>query len=371
MTEVFYSVDKPKKEIVTNIEFYDPIQNKSINLDLKKNKYSYYLTEPRFQINSINEINTVKGNFEINYSFSYDSLHPDLGKEIKKYDLFKNSSCPISIEDVEALSLGQTEFLFLNRAKVSNDEVSSNYLLSLEDRSKEKLKNNNALIVAQETGVAKFRSNFDFKKFPLDEQTLTVSIMEMYGLLPKPESSLQLLITDIQFKVLKEYFEKNILKEWKIKNYDIELKTANLVGYELPSSQIDITLEIKRNILYYLIKIILPIFLILSLAWYVFWIHPKELESRITTSIVCFLALVAYNFVIDSEIPKLGYLTFMDWIIMLSYIFCALPTAISITLNRYINSRKYNVIEINNYIRYLGPIFYFTILIIVGLIMLN
>lgn len=143
------------------------------------------------------------------------------------------------------------------------------------------------------------------------------------------------------------------------------------MGYELPSSQIDITLEIKRNILYYLIKIILPIFLILSLAWYVFWIHPKELESRITTSIVCFLALVAYNFVIDSEIPKLGYLTFMDWIIMLSYIFCALPTAISITLNRYINSRKYNVIEINNYIRYLGPIFYFTILIIVGLIMLN
>ncbi len=101
-----------------------------------------------------------------------------------------------------------------------------------------------------------------------------------------------------------------------------------------------------------------------------FWINPKELESRITTSIVCFLALVAYNFVIDNEIPKLGYLTYMDWIIMISYIFCALPTAISISLYRYIKSKKYNVIEVNSYIRLVGPILYFALLISVGLVIL-
>ena len=366
LKKIFYSVDDPKKEEITDIEFLNLLSNKTVNLKLKKNKYSYYLTEPRFQINSINDIDTVKGNFEVNYNFSYDSLHPDLGKEISKYNLFKNSQCPISLEDVGALSLGQTEFLFLNRAIINNDEVSSYNYLALENRSEEKLKNNNAIIISVEDGVGKFRSNFDFRKFPLDEQTLKISIMEMYGLLPKPESSLQLLTTPIQFQVLKDYYENNILKEWKITNYDINLKTANLLGYDIPSAQMDIILKVKRNVLYYIIKIILPIFLILSLAWYVFWIHPKELESRVTTSIVCFLALVAYNFVIDSEIPKLGYLTFMDWIILLSYIFCALPTAISITLNRHIKSKKYDVIEMNNYIKYLGPILYLSLLIIGG-----
>ena len=33
---------------------------------------------------------------------------------------------------------------------------------------------------------------------------------------------------------------------------------------------------------------------------------PRELESRLTITIVCLLSLIAYNFVIDSELPKLG-----------------------------------------------------------------
>ena len=49
-------------------------------------------------------------------------------------------------------------------------------------------------------------------------------------------------------------------------------------------------------------------------AWSVLWIPPKEewVESRLTTSIVALLSLIAYNFVFLDDIPKLDILTSLD-----------------------------------------------------------
>lgn len=369
INKIFYSKNI-NQQIKSSFQFAKKNKKNSLNIDLDQKKYSYYATEPAFQINSINEIDTVNGSFEVNYSLTYDSLHQEMGNYISKYNLFKNNRCPIPAADVEKLSVGQTEFIFLNRSKVSKDEIKQEYMLAYENDPKFKEKYQTASVTLIEQGVAEFRNDFDFKKFPFDNQILKISIMEMYGLKPFPESSLQFLTDSTTFESLKNYKENNILKEWKIKSFDVQTKTADLIGYNIPSAQIDIFIEIERNFLYYLVKIILPIFLILSLSWYVFWIHPKELETRITTSIVCFLALVAYNFVIDAENPKLGYLTYMDWFIMISYFFCALPTIISITLYRYLETERKNILEINMYARFAGPIIYFFLISAVALLIL-
>ena len=365
--EIFYSNKDNQKKI--DIEFLSLEKNKKFKLSLNQKEYNYYSTTPRFQISSINEIDTVKGNFEVYYNFSYDQLLPELGKVISKYDFFELSECPINEEDAGILSFGQTPPKFLNRSMFSEDELETGYAISLE-RIEEKSSSDylpSGIFTTSEEAIAKFKNDFDFKKFPFDKQQLKISLMEMYGLYP--DTSLQFENTQLIFESLDYYTNNNLLKEWEITSFDIILKTTNLIGYELPSSQLDIIINIQRNFLYYIIKIILPIFLILFLAWSVFWIGPKELESRITTSIVCFLALVAYNFVIDNEIPKLGYLTFMDWVIMISYIFCALPTLISIFLYQ-LNTKKYDVLELNNYIRFIGLILYFALLSAVGLIIL-
>ena len=60
------------------------------------------------------------------------------------------------------------------------------------------------------------------------------------------------------------------------------------------------------------------------------WIDPKEIEARLTITIVCLLSLIAYNFVIDEELPKLEYLTVMDWIVLTSYVYATIPNFLSI-----------------------------------------
>ena len=92
---------------------------------------------------------------------------------------------------------------------------------------------------------------------------------------------------------------------------------------------------IERKNAYYVYKIILPIVLLLFICWSTFWINPKELESRITISIVCLLSLIAYNFVVDNDLPKLGYLTFMDQFILISYFFAGIPT-VQTVISRYL-----------------------------------
>ena len=94
------------------------------------------------------------------------------------------------------------------------------------------------------------------------------------------------------------------------------------------SVQIDIIVDRKSG--YYIFKIIVPIILILMICWSSVWINPREIESRLTITIVCLLSLIAYNFVIDADMPKLEYLTIMDYIILISYVYSAIPNFLSI-----------------------------------------
>ena len=110
---------------------------------------------------------------------------------------------------------------------------------------------------------------------------------------------------------------------------------GNYFNYSIPLSDeidsgVEITIEIERDYQYYVFKVISPIVLILLVCWSVFWIHPRELESKLTITIVCLLSLIAYNFVIDEDLPKLNYLTIMDYVILLSYIFATIPNFLSI-----------------------------------------
>ena len=80
--------------------------------------------------------------------------------------------------------------------------------------------------------------------------------------------------------------------------------------------------------------------LILAVCWSACWINPREIESRLTVTIVCLLSLIAYNFVIDSDMPKLEYLTIMDYIILVSYVYATIPNFLSIYSFQLIKKNK-------------------------------
>ena len=125
-------------------------------------------------------------------------------------------------------------------------------------------------------------------------------------------------------------------------------------------------LDIERNHNYYIFKIIFPIFFILLITWSVFWISSKDLESRITVSTVCLLTLIAYNFIIDQNLPKLPYLTFIDNFILISYLFAGIPTIQSVVSKLLYQNKSENIsLQFDIYCRFIIPSTYIITLLFV------
>ena len=109
----------------------------------------------------------------------------------------------------------------------------------------------------------------------------------------------------------------------------------------------------------------------MMICWSVFWIRAKQIETRITVTVVSFLTLIAYNFVIVDDIPKIGTFTIFDTIILLAYIYAALGTLLSIYSYSKYEDQALEFSNIDYYARYLGPISYIVVLGFIVLILYN
>ena len=229
-----------------------------------------------------------------------------------------------------------------------------------------------------EKGVGFFRQSFDFKNFPFDTQKLLIRIKTGVGNYSdfnleddKNVGSLTLITPEPGVFLNLEKFtspEINKLKAWRIPNNGITVNSNILTEdrYDIYTQKIetvsenvlDIEITIVRNYAHYVWKIMLPVFLILCVAWYVLWIPTEKYEARLNTSIIALLALIAYNFVFQDDIPKLEYLTDMDRFILLSYIFCCIPVFLSIAFSKFISRNQKKVMEINRKIKIWGAVIY-------------
>ena len=198
------------------------------------------------------------------------------------------------------------------------------------------------------------------RSFPFDTQKLLIRIKTGVGNYPdfnlednKNVGSLTLITPEPGvFLNLEKFLNPKInkLKAWRIPDNGIAVNSNILTEdrYDIYTEKtetvsenvLDIEITIERNYAHYVWKIMLPVFLILCVAWYVLWIPTEKYEARLNTSIIALLALIAYNFVFQDDIPKLEYLTDMDRFILLSYIFCCIPVFLSIAFSKFISRNQ-------------------------------
>jgi uncharacterized membrane protein len=54
------------------------------------------------------------------------------------------------------------------------------------------------------------------------------------------------------------------------------------------------------------------------MSWAVFWIDPVNASSQINISITSMLTLIAYRFTVDTQLPRLPYMTRLDVFFLVS-----------------------------------------------------
>jgi hypothetical protein len=120
------------------------------------------------------------------------------------------------------------------------------------------------------------------------------------------------------------------LPDWDILSWKAGPHSRVLSGGIRELSMFEFSFLARRHWGYYVLKVIVPLFLIVAMSWIVFWIDPGQSASQISVATTSMLTLIAYRFATDALVPKVSYLTRMDVFILGStlLVFMALVQAV-------------------------------------------
>ncbi len=187
--------------------------------------------------------------------------------------------------------------------------------------------NQGVLIFVESNGTARYMERFsaslqapdmDFRQFPFDSQKFYIHIdsvypSERYKFVPTPGKNL---------------IGKQLgVDEWMISQYD-----ANVGLTDDLKSRFSFHIEAKRHLKYYVLKIFMPLMIILMTSWATFLL--KDYNKRIDVTGAHLLLFVAFNFTISNDLPRLGYVTFMDTILASAFVVGSLLIMLNVYLKR-------------------------------------
>ena len=160
----------------------------------------------------------------------------------------------------------------------------------------------------------------NFRLFPFDSHWLAIVISSFDYNSEK--------VVFLPFKPLIEdggknkIVEKVRMQEWTVG--DIEVITSNevFVGDQKDEGFSVLTYKVlvSRKPAYYVFRWMLPLLLILVLAWLSLFSPVDKLEVQSSTVSAAFLSLVALNFVVAGDLPHCDYLTLFDHSLVTAYI---------------------------------------------------
>lgn len=188
--------------------------------------------------------------------------------------------------------------------------------------------------------------NFDFRNFPFDVQKFFLRVDLM-----TPQWLYQLRdiegYSDVGSKLGEE--------EWIVTDHGTSFSQGDIL--KRPVSRFNFELHAKRHLAYYFFRILLPLAIIIAVSWILFFL--KDYAKRVDAAGANLLLFIAFNFTISSELPRLGYLTFLDTLLISAFLVTAVVLILSVYLRRQdMKGRKAFVAKVDRYVITFYPLAY-------------
>jgi hypothetical protein len=107
------------------------------------------------------------------------------------------------------------------------------------------------------------------------------------------------------------------LPDWTVEKSDAKARIYALTpGLQYSGYAFEFTAS--RNVQHYILKVILPLVLIVMMSWSVFWTDPTSSNTQFSIAVTSMLTLIAYRYAVDSQLPRLPYMTRLDVFFLVS-----------------------------------------------------
>jgi hypothetical protein len=146
--------------------------------------------------------------------------------------------------------------------------------------------------------------DFDFVAFPFDDQFFRIELTTVF---PVEEFILQ------ERREFRRVGTQLGEEEFRVVSDRGEVVLVDGI------SEYHFIMDVTRTRTFYIYRIFIPLALIIGMGWMIS-LFIMDADTRLTASSGNLLLLIAFNFTIGDDLPRLGYLTFMDALLMASFI---------------------------------------------------
>lgn len=154
-----------------------------------------------------------------------------------------------------------------------------------------------------------FSAVLNLHSFPLDRQRLNVWVAASDLL----DRNVNLMVDN---SMVTYRNDKISIIDWHLGDLLMTSRPFTATSNAIPAPGVELSIEVKRRFGYYVIQVIIPLVAIMLMAWAVFWIPPPTTNVRVGVVVTTMLTLIAYRFALANHVPRLSYLTRLDWFLL-------------------------------------------------------
>jgi hypothetical protein len=202
-------------------------------------------------------------------------------------------------------------------------------------------------------------THFDLRRFPIDRQILELQVESYLW----HRDQLQF----VHDETISGFSNGIDIPEWNIRAVNGYASETAVLRSDTPFSRYTLDIEIARKPGFYVWKVFLPLIVIVALSWSVFWMTDERFSGRSRISATGVLTVVAYQFVFAENLPRVGYLTLLDQVMIGSFGLLAVTVLESLLVDRANREDPAKAIQIDRTSRWLFPAVYAAMLAAIAL----
>jgi hypothetical protein len=184
--------------------------------------------------------------------------------------------------------------------------------------------------------------DFDFRRFPFDEQQFFIRVRLVFP---------QEFFVYSELEGFSNLGQQLGEEEWIVTDFDTSVDTHN------GSSRFSFGFEATRHLNFYIFRFFVPVLIIIVVSWTTFFL--RDYGKRVDVASANLLLFIAFNFTISNDLPRLGYLTLIDTILVSTFVVTGLVVVFNVYLKRLeVTGKESFAQRVDKYMIWIYPLAY-------------